>query len=492
MRPHLKFAAFSNPCNMSASFNVVYGNITKRVEARKSDTVHQLTNICMQKYKIDSNMRGELHYNGKRLDSLLPIRLANLANNSRLTLLVQSVGDSKDKNVNVKLMVVFPDNKTHTFILTVPANIMLVKLVESMEKSNNVDLMEVPGYYMKLSVVNTQLSSLDERFTTVRLNSIIGLDVSSLVIRLSYSRVDNHETVLKQKEIVKKQLEEQQKWNERRELERVERERQSAQERELSETRQEPVDEANSNENETISKQAPLNRFVDQPPQPSISSVSSRVDHTTHVEPNPVAQPTSQNNLQKPESAEYFIPSDKRYIYENSDDDYDMTVTQAQKYHKPIQDSAARKAPKQARKPQSYSVRIKFPDRSLLQLAFAADSKFGQILKELDHYILPAYKENYHLKVAYPPFKKLEFSFLANNTRLDEHGEFGSNENIVLLWEVTDGDASGPFIDTKLVNAKETTELPEIQLESNRGQLPKEKKKPQGKKSTWLQKTFKK
>ena len=94
--------------------------------------------------------------------------------------------------------------------------------------------------------------------------------------------------------------------------------------------------------------------------------------------------------------------------------------------------------------------------------------------------------------MAYPPFKKLEFSFLANNTRLDEHGEFGSNENIVLLWEVTDGDASGPFIDTKLVNAKETTELPEIQLESNRGQLPDDTQKPQGKKSTWLQKTFKK
>lgn len=475
---------------MSASFNVVYGNITKRVEARKSDTVHQLTNICMQKCKIDSNMRGELHYNGKRLDSLLPIRLTNLANNSRLTLLVQSVGDAKDKNVNVKLMVVFPDNATHTFILAVPANIMLIKLVETMEKSNNVNLMEVPGYYMKLSVVNTQLSSLDERFTTVRLNSIIGLDVASLVIRLSYARVDNHETVLKQKEIVKKQLEEQQKWNERRELEREEeRERQRAQQK-----RQEEPMEVEAPPGQ--SDQAPLDHksnSVDQPPQPNISSVSSQADHSTAVaDPSLMAQPAPQNQEQKSDSAEYFIPSDKRYIYENSDDDYDMTVSQAQKYHKLIQDSAARKAPKQVRKPQSYSVRIKFPDRSLLQLAFAADSKFGQILKELDHYILPAYKNNYHLKVAYPPFKKLEFSFLANNTSLDEHGEFGSNENIVLLWEVTDGNASGPFIDTKLVNAKETTQLPEIQLESNRGQLPDDMQKPQGKKSTWLQKTFKK
>ncbi|RLV86956.1 hypothetical protein JA9_001092 [Meyerozyma sp. JA9] len=473
---------------MSVTFNVVYGNLTKRVEARKSDTVHQLTNICMQKYKIDANMRGELHYNGKRLDSSLPLRLTNLANNSRLTLSVQNVGDSKDKNVNVKLMVVLPDNTTHTFISTVPANIMLLKLVESMEKSNNVNLMDVPGYYMKLSVVNTQLSSLDERFTTVRLNSIIGLDVSSLVIRLSYSRVDNHETVMKQKEIVKKQLEEQQKWNERRESERVERERQTAQEKELSEIRDEPMDEAG--EEEDTSNQAPLSRSMEQPPQPSISNASQ-------VEPSAVdsrlkAQPTPQNNQQKPESAEYFVPSDKRYIYENSDDDYDMTVTQAQKYHKLIQESATRKTPKQARKPQSYSVRIKFPDRSLLQLAFAADSRFGQILKELDHYILPAYKNNYHLKVAYPPFKKLEFSFSANNTRLDEHGEFGSNENIVLLWEVADGNASGPFIDTKLVNARETTELPEIQLESNRGQLPDDTPKPPGKKSTWLQKTFKK
>lgn len=479
---------------MSATFNVVYLGVSKRVETKKSDTVHQLIQECLKKHKVAAGMNGELQYNGKRLDSLLSIRLTNLANNSRLTLSVSKANTSETTSVNIKIMVSFPDGASHTFMQSVQNSILLVDLIQQIESSDNVKLQEVPGYQMKLSILNTHLSSLDERFSTASLRSIIGSGVKSLVIRISYSLTNNQKAIQEQQQIVKKQLEEQLRWNAKREAERAEVEKQ---EKEKQQALQPQTSQAREYENEGLgiinhtsgSDPATVSTSI---PAPSRSAASTKPYQLPTVDTSNSKQSQIQPST-KPKSASYFLPSDKHEFYENDEDDYNMTVSQAQKYHKLVQDSAAKKVPKQRRKPLSYSVRVKFPDRSLLQLNFAADSKLGQLVKELDRYVLPPYKNKFNLKMAYPPFKTLVFSFLANNTRLDEHEEFGTNENIVLLWEVADTTtASGPFIDTKLVAPKQYSELPEIQLEAHRGQLPDDPvPKSTVKKSTWLQKTFK-
>ena len=153
-----------------------------------------------------------------------------------------------------------------------------------------------------------------------------------------------------------------------------------------------------------------------------------------------------------------------------------MTVDQAQKYHKMIINSSKKPAaPKPKSKPSKYSIRIKFPDRIMLQLEMNdPTAKLGHLLKKIDEYLVPEFQNNYNLKIGYPPFSKIPMS-LTHNTTPRADSPFFQDEKIVLIWASLVTPAKGPYIvesDFARENVKQINELPEIKLETNRSNLP--------------------
>lgn len=473
------------------SLNIGYRNIIKKITCPKSYSINQLVGLAFEKFNIDKIANiGELKYNGKSLDSSLSLRFSNLTNNSKIELTVKQI--PKEHYVNIKLLANLPTNEVKSYVLKINSNCVLRDIIEEFENSSKLNLLNHEGYLMQLQVINSRVDQRD--FDKVTLNSITGLNVANVVIRLGYVSMNNESKIKEQQDIVKTQLEQQKIRNQlKKEQEENNRKLQKLDEPSSEEIGREdvvleeptasvdiaqermnpayPSEEDSSlstnNKKENVTRKEKLNTQ-----ERSTTTATQESSTATQERSTPIAdQKTS-------EGPQLFMPSKTpNKIYENPEDDYDMTLSQAQTYQQLIRNSAKpiKKSSTEAPVPLRYFIRVKFPDQTILQLDFenAKETKLGSLIKKIDELVLPKFVNSYLLKQSYPPFKTIDMSFAANNTYLVDHPCFKA-ERIVLIWEPASR-SKGPYVNTQNIHdIKQANELPELVIENNRALLPED------------------
>ncbi|CAH2350820.1 hypothetical protein CLIB1423_02S05908 [[Candida] railenensis] len=486
------------------SFQVTYKLKTLKVTCPANSSISQLTELAKKKFKLDGDTVVDLLYKDKVLDSSLPLRFANISNNAKLVL---KVSESESKEISIKLTL--PTGGSH--ITKINNHKTIADLLNMVENERGTSILDQEKFgSAQLQVLNSKLNETD--FPSSRIVSIVGNGANSVVCRLSYANEsDKDRRIEEQNRIVKLQVEEQRVRNQmKKEEEKMNEDllaRKRAEEREQGSTndatgeemevddgtegvREVPKEETKtekSNAEETRAEETRAEEIEEEDDE-----LESAVEHSVQVN-----------------TPQIFLPSDSASgIYDHSEETYEMTVAQAQTYHKILTDSMRPQKPKQRihRIPETYFVRIKFPDLSTLQLTFSDGPtvKFGSLLKKLDEMLLPEFRNRYNLKFGYPPFTLIPFSFKTNDQFLHEfkvskNSNDAFAERMLLIWELTDshsvgGDHKGPYINKQGNDVIVTTnnERPEIQLESHRGDLPDDKeekkhKKDEGKKlPKWL------
>ena len=443
---------------------VSYNFKTKKLTVAKSWTVSQLAEHAREKFAVEGV--PSLSYNNKVLDSSLPLRLTPLSNNSKLQLSVKQ-GSLANHTIATKLFASI-DGEQKSFLQQVPADLSLELTLQKFETAENVSLKRDS---IQVLILNQKYSDL-----SVSLRSIVGL-ATNITIRINYAQL-NLKSQEEQKKIVDLQLKQQRERNEK-----------------LKHQKQ----ELESQRDERIKKRLDAQQNSLQQPKPQETSpMLHRQNRDQELEdhlvqqielemqsepPEPAPTPKEKsvytyNPPEPKEALELYTPTNGSVTrYENPDDDYNMTVNQAMTYQKVIQNSAKRVNKKTNRAPPTkLFIRIKFPDRNILQINFTDDlqnTKFGHLVKKIDDLLLPQFINNYNLKIGYPPFTKLEQSFDNNNKHLVDIEHF-TEEKVVLIWE-TIGHSTGPFLKQSAINnVKSSSELPELILEQHRGELPSE------------------
>ena len=165
------------------------------------------------------------------------------------------------------------------------------------------------------------------------------------------------------------------------------------------------------------------------------------------------------------------MPHKKLEVYENPEDDYNMTTAQAETYLNIIKSMQTRpKKKNEAKSPTHYAIRLRFPDRSLVQLHIEDPStKLGQLMKKIDSYIDPKFINSYRIKNGTPPFREIKFGFQENGTALSKHPDF-QQEKMLLIWEPSSSHQPGPYL-AQGVNTKDVSQLSTVMLETHRGEL---------------------
>ncbi|KAK6461137.1 hypothetical protein DFJ63DRAFT_320522 [Scheffersomyces coipomensis] len=474
----------------SISFNIVYGSITKKVTINKANTIQQLIHESFTSFKINHDKyQGKLIIanSNKTLDNSLPIRLSSLINNSKLILKVEKRDESSESlsnsgiEVNIKLAIAGGKSLIHKL----NNQVTLFELLNQFDEKYKGDIVVKSD---ELKFKNIQLSILNlnygyEQFNQQKLESIIGRNVNSVVIRLNYIQDEDDQKKRRlheeQQEIIRLQLKQQSERNlkikQQRELE-----------EEQARAKQELEEKQKSKEEVVEPEEAVEPMEIDEPSTVTDSTANvSQPKTITKRKEQPVEE--DQYIYEQPElkeTSQLYVPDTTKSSnsnipnYENPEEDYEMTVNQAMTYQKIIQNSAIRKPSKVIKKrPSKYLIRIKFPDGKLLQINYLTnieEIKFGQLIKRIDTSLMGDYINHYNLKLSYPPFVKIDINFTTNNLKLIDMKEFES-EQVSLIWEVSDNNigSNGPYIDQSKINEiKQSSELPEVLLESHRKELP--------------------
>lgn len=449
----------------TVAVNVTYGFDAKKFSVPKSTTVSQLAGQAAAHFKLSGS--ALLVYKGKALDGSLPLRLTPLSQNGTVEL-KKSSGTASARPVAIK--VATPDG---AYVVKTTTDQSVLAVIAEAEQTLKVQISK-PN--MELLVMNAVVSDL-----STPLASMVG-SAANAVIRVRYNDFGGARQ-REQQEAVQKQLDEQRQRNQQRRLERerAEEERQarirSLRDTETADAKDEeatePVEAAEPAVHpiEPVSAAHPEPRGVPYQPSKKAKAASPELP----AEPVEPAAPVPANQL--------FTPSTQRQpVYENPEDDYVMTVDQAKAYQNSIRRLAARPAKHSVAKPTKYLIRLRFPDRSILQLNFVddvANLKLGQVIKKLDEVLREPFVGNYNLKLAYPPFERVPVSWDANATRLHDLPKYFDTEKVVLIWEPTQTATSAPYIKEGVVVETTTTlDLPEVRLETHRGELPGDRGSP--------------
>ncbi|KAI5966997.1 uncharacterized protein KGF55_000406 [Candida pseudojiufengensis] len=462
------------------SLNITYLTQQKKVTISKSQTISQLISQCLTTFKIDSSQySGDLYHNDKLLDSATPIRLTNLINNSKLNFKIKKI--DLNKLINVKFI-----NDKGSSINKFTISTTLKQIVESFKS---------PVKNTQLRILNLTIDYTNYESTT--LGSIVGSS-NSVVIRLEEikSKLEIEKLAKKQEEANKLYLQQEIERKKAEEAKAIEDRKEQENREKYADTHEtlnkeeenedvEMADVEESNTREPAPETTPISYTADAPQQPSqLESTQTELTESTE---SPSSYVYKEEEFK--ETPQLYVPSqsssnstnkDQSPIYQNPEEDYNMTVNQAKTYQNVIRNSAKRNNPKkETKKPTKYLIRIKFPDGSILQLNFLKDIntlKFGQFLKKIDEILLPEFLNNYNLKLGYPSFKKLNQSFSNNNELLINLEEFSSNEQIILIWELSSSNINhkGPFLNNQSQDLiiKPKDELPERKLEKYRKNLP--------------------
>ena len=511
----------------------------KKITVPKSISINQLILQALTVYKIDSNnYEGQLYHNGKLLDGSLPIRLTNLLNNSKLNLKTIAKlninNTATNTNTNTTSTTTTSTTNQHEinvkFINDNTGSIKVEKcfsglnLIELIKKFNggcgDDDDDDNSTKKSELRIVNVIIES--EKYHETTLESIVGKS-NNVVIRFKYKKIDNdndndNDRIVKQRqeeaiklhikqENIRKKVQEQEKLEQR--LKEQEQEKQKEKEKEKQNVRvvEDDIIEEDPKENQPQ-------------PQPQPQEFSSLNDIQI-LEPKQeksayptIVQPQQQYTFQLEEKEEeeindtpqLYIPSIKKQeaeekeLYENPDEDYELTLNQLKTYQNIIRDSGKKKNHIDqaiiSSPPNKYQIRIKFPDLKILQINFIKNIekiKFNDLIKKIDELLLPKFINNYNLKFGYPPFKTIDILSYNNNNNNNKN-EYLYNlpdfqqEKIMLIWELQKSNLNlkGPYIKNEglnlnsnsnsnlNLNIKPTEELPERILERHRGELPNE------------------
>lgn len=460
------------------TLQISVSNVFKKVTVAKTLTVNQLIEHIGEKFNIKNfdqypNANLVIINNNKKLDRLLPLRLTNLISNARLKLVLGPKSAASERRVvSLKVVVNKVDNTNYTTILEENNTVTVKSLLQKVEEKSQIQLLEFDNVAHKVvvNVLETKLvlgvDNIDKS-----LSSIIG-NVSSLVIRIDFSQVKNELRELEQQQINKLQLDNQrQRERQRQERELQDRELQlQEKEKELEEREQRLRDQQlkmTAHEQSQIPEESTQEISQQQVNESSqLQAVESKHNHGPPVD----------FNSEVSKDPQLFKPS-AHQSYENPDEDYEVTVSQIQKYQKLISNSVKPKTPVVRQKPSSYTVRIKFPNQSILQLYFenGHEVKLGQLLKKVDELLIEKYVNSYNLKLGFPPFNKLLLNFSANNKLLNELPDF-QTDKITLIWELATSEYNhdGPFLKEDIIKILQSSQLPEMILESHRGELEDE------------------
>ncbi|GEQ72914.1 hypothetical protein JCM33374_g6602 [Metschnikowia sp. JCM 33374] len=487
---------------MSLTFSVSYQNIAKKVSCKPTSSINQLVALSLEKFRLPSSTNGCLTHNGKSLDGVTPVRLTGLVNNAKL-----SLSTSQGAFPVALKLVGLVDGDSVTKVLKVQSDMTLPGLVGYFFQQLAIQV-ALDTKLVELSVMRHKVDNSSRDFVLMTVASLVGSSTNA-VVRISVQ--DKQAALAKQEE---------ERERERRRQEEPARSTTNgllAANPRVSSTS--AAASAPTNESaKSVLKDTPNEDIVPQKPtqepprslatenNPSISSEPpfSAPSHPTTTIPNeptskgssiatndsfyssqtnqnhkPQIQPHEQASVEKAPAPwtlpvdkqdTVYVPSGSTTTYENPDEDYELTSNQAEKYYKILKSMQGRPpAKKAARKPSKYTIRIRFPDRTLLDLHFEDPAtRLGQVLKKLDSYLVEKYTNDYSLKNGHPPFEEISFGFGANNLALQDHPHF-QQEKILLIWE-THGPSKGPYIKEDL-QRKDVNELPTVVLESHRGNL---------------------
>ncbi|CAH6721513.1 hypothetical protein CLIB1444_06S03906 [[Candida] jaroonii] len=413
------------------SFSINYNNQSKKVSINKNKTVSDLTELGCSKFNLNY---GELYYQQKKLNSLDAIKYTNLINNSKLVL---KPIELSEKDVNVKI---FKPNG-ESLIKKISNKLTMSDILKDLGLNEN----------HTVSILNKSLSG----DFGMSLGSLIG-ENNNVVMRVSEVKEDSVE----QRKIVEQQLKAQQIKNEqlrqKRELEEAEREQRLRESRKNDMEVDEPVRSPEQSENSGVDSQD-VDSFQEE------KSVIQPTEQQSAPVETPIQETTSDYNETVEEDIAIYKPSSTK-IYENPDEDYEFTANHAKIYQQSIKyKQPTRKA---ATIPESYHVRIRFPNKYLLEIRLPNTSKFGELIKKIDENLTDSFKSNYILKLSYPPFTKISIDFTTNNKLLSDLKFDGK---MILIWE---SEKSGDYLVES--NVKDFDSLPEVRLENMRSNLPDE------------------
>ncbi|KAM9920276.1 hypothetical protein OXX59_007332 [Metschnikowia pulcherrima] len=488
---------------MSYTFSVTYQNIPRKVTCKPTASVNQLVSLSLEKFKLSPATNGYLSHNGKNLDGVVPIRLTGLVNNAKLTLSTSS----GTYEATLKLTGVV-DGVSVSKVLKVQSHVYLPALVTRFlsETGHNFAL---DTKLVELSIMRQAVRSSLPEFAQMTVGALVG-SASNAVVRIN---VEDQAVALAKQENSRKIAAEAESRRKEQALQ-----AESAKSSNIALSQNGVYNDTKSSESdpnteiestlkapETTSANHAESAFGSEQPTHSSEpenlismerpekSASSGINHK-HAAPEELEKSqkeTENNETKQPES--WTLPEvneDTLYVplkstsgpYENPDADYELTSNQAEKYYKILKSMQGKPAKKVAKKPSKYTIRIRFPDRALLDLHFEDPAtKLGQLLRKLDSYLLEKHINSYHLKNGLPPFEEIQFGFGANNTSLCDHPHF-QQEKILLIWE-SQSVSAGPYLKQDL-SRKDVSELPTVVLESHRGDLEADEESSKGIRST--------
>lgn len=479
---------------MSLTFSIAHNQITKKVSCPRSNTVNQLASLAIAKFGLPLSANGTLLHSGKKLDGLLPLRLTNLVNNAKLVLELSSAL----RPVTVKVVASVLGELKQKIIKT-QTDSTVQQLLDTFAAESGA---QIGDHRVQLSVLDARIENGSADFASTLLGSILG-SATNAVIRLTVESKDAHskrEKLQAEQRELRQQLEEHKRQARLLEKRLKEEAQETKKQEELK--AEEEVEKEPELEDEGVEKA----EAIEEPAgQDAIATEDSGKDVDMDVDEaqEPLSKPEEVNALDTKQEASallndsfpqtpsdesfkvqhykedtVYIPLNRSQHYENPDNDYNLTVAQAEKYYGIIKSMQQNKKqqPKDVTPPKAYIIRVRFPDRALLDLQIEDSSmKLGQLLKKLDSFVHEKHINTYRLKNGVPPFEEIAMGFDANNKELKHHKSF-QDERIMLIWESSDKSLKGPYLKLD-VNTRNIDELPTLQLESHRGQLGDEEEK---------------
>lgn len=444
---------------MSLSFTVLYQNVPRKVTCPNVATVDKLASLALEKFKLPSTSRGILYHSGKKLDGLTPLRYTSLVNNAKLLLSVESA----PTEIQLKVLGNIHGQSFTKLVKTKP-DVPLRELIRYVTAPEAGEIAWETNV-VRISVLHTAFDSTLPDFDVRTVSDLIGTS-SSAAMRLV---VEDLQSSVQKKEAQTTQLSAMRKLEEYKRAKNLEASQAAKQEAEKSK----PLVPDNSTKLGSRPTQFGKNSESFKEPQnlPSESPESaSEPPHPVSSPEPPKAEPPApeelpKEDLQPPEDTLY-IALETKQGYTNPEEDYNPTLPQIEKYYNMLRSMQRKPATKTHRAISNYTVRIRFPDRTFLDLHMSNDAKLGQLVKKVELYIASDHIDSYTLRSGSPPFKKLAINFSENNAKLTGHPEF-QEERVLLIWELT---RPAPYLKDG-VHTKDLNDMPEMVVDHGRAEL---------------------
>lgn len=452
---------------MSYSFSVTYNNVTKRVFCTPNCSILNLVLLSIEKFRVPESITVSLFHDGKRLDDMLSIRLANLRNNAKLELQTVRLVEM----VNLKISGKFLFKQLSKVVRVSPSVSVACLVSEFLQQCG--ETADWTQYNVELSAMQHTIKNNSTDFSTTLVKSLIGSSEKA-VLRLTIedaAKIKKREDSQKESDELRKSLDRQRHAVCIAGREQIEKKNALLEERMAIEETSQPTEEERKKNLYGELAEPELNSS-----EPYLFSQASADAEVCSLPIFNKSPPSIVESRGKTISAPWLPPTEtedtlyapKNQIirYENPDDDYNVTTNQSEIYLKMLQ---GMQKPSRKTKPtalRSYVIRVRFPDRKLLDLILKDSSvPLGQLFKKLDSYVHPKFANSYTLKNGSPPFQAIEMGFTENNISLKDHPQF-QEERLLLVWEPTIK-LPGPYL-KEVLPLKDLSEMPNIALESHR------------------------